>query len=335
MRVGLFDSGIGGLTVLNTLRNKYPNNDYIYYGDTLNVPYGNKTKEELINLADKNMEFLLSKNVDMVIIACGTVSSNCLDYLKSKYDIPIMSIIEPTIKYLNDSELDNILVIATKATIESHIFKNNIKKNIYEVAIPELASLIEDNNFSEVKELLPTYLNEYIGKVNNIVLGCTHYPIVSNIISDIFNNNINIIDMSTLLDINNDGTGKVEIYFSRLDYRIKDNIKKIVNNKENIISDKEIVLVDAKNASQKALIYALLPYIMFVITFILSGGSFSSNDKGIMWLFYIFYIFTLGIPFYFISIIKGLNGLKTDNKITAIIALVLDIIPLVIYLITR
>ena len=86
MRVGIFDSGIGGLTVLHTLLNKYPNNEYIYYGDTLNLPYGNKTKEQLIKLSDKDVQFLISKNVDIIIIACGTVSSNCLDYLKNKYN---------------------------------------------------------------------------------------------------------------------------------------------------------------------------------------------------------------------------------------------------------
>ena len=104
MRIGLFDSGVGGLTVLKTLINKYPNNEYIYYGDTLNVPYGNKSKEELLKLSRHNIEFLLSKKVDMIIIACGTVSSNCLTELKKEYRIPIYSIIEPTINYLNNSK---------------------------------------------------------------------------------------------------------------------------------------------------------------------------------------------------------------------------------------
>ena len=133
MKVGIFDSGIGGLTVLKQLINKYPNNEYIYYGDTLNLPYGNKTKEQLIKLSDKDVQFLISKNVDIIIIACGTVSSNCLDYLKNKYNIPIYDIISPTIDYLNKSNYQNIGIIATNRTIDSHIFKNNINKNIYEI----------------------------------------------------------------------------------------------------------------------------------------------------------------------------------------------------------
>ena len=76
MRIGIFDSGVGGLTVLKNLYKHYPNNEYIYFGDALNLPYGNKTKEELINLADKDVEFLINKNVDLIIIACGTISSN-------------------------------------------------------------------------------------------------------------------------------------------------------------------------------------------------------------------------------------------------------------------
>ena len=103
MRVGIFDSGIGGLTVLKTFIDKYPNNEYIYYGDTFNLPYGNKTKKELLKLSDKDVSFLINKNIDIIIIACGTVSSNCLDYLKDKYNIPIYDIISPTLEYLNNN----------------------------------------------------------------------------------------------------------------------------------------------------------------------------------------------------------------------------------------
>jgi glutamate racemase len=133
MRVGVFDSGIGGLTVLKNLYKHYPNNEYIYYGDTLNLPYGSKTKEELEKLASQDVEFLLDKKVDIIVIACGTVSSNCLDYLKKKYNIPIYDIISPTINYLNNSNYSNIGVIATERTIDSNIFKYNIKKEVYQI----------------------------------------------------------------------------------------------------------------------------------------------------------------------------------------------------------
>ena len=160
MKVGLFDSGIGGLTVLKTLIKKYPNNEYIYYGDTLNVPYGNKSREELLILSKNNMEFLINKGAELIIIACGTVSSNCLDYLKASYNIPIISIVSPTIEYLNNSSYNTIGVIATNATINSHIFKNNIiNKNVIEIATPELVPIIENNKFDELDMVLHKYLD--------------------------------------------------------------------------------------------------------------------------------------------------------------------------------
>ena len=227
MRVGLFDSGIGGLTVLKTLLKKYPNNEYVYYGDTLNVPYGNKSKEELLDLAKKNIEFLISKNVDFIIVACGTVSSNCLDYLKENYSIPIISVISPTIEYLNNSNYSNIIVIATNATINSHIFKNNINKNIYEVATPKLVNIIESGNYEELDGVLHEYLDEYKDKVDAIVLGCTHYPIIKDYISNIIN--CDIIDMSEYIEIEEGTSKSLEIYFSKLDDNIKKNASLIIN----------------------------------------------------------------------------------------------------------
>ena len=228
MRIGLFDSGLGGLTVLKTLLKKYPNNEYVYYGDTLNIPYGDKTKEELIILAKKNVEFLLSKNVDIIIIACGTVSSNCLDILKESYDIPIISILEPTIDYLNRSNYQNILVMATHATINSHIFKNNINKNIYELETPKLVPMIENNNLLDIEEILHEYLDNYLNNIDVLVLGCTHYPIIKDYIKSVVGEHTNILDMSDLIKIDNNGNRSLEIYFSKIDDKIITNTKNIL-----------------------------------------------------------------------------------------------------------
>ena len=100
MRIGVFDSGIGGLTVLKTLINKYPCHEYIYCGDTKNIPYGEKSIDELKQLSSNIINFLISKNVNIIIIACGTVSSNIYSYLKDKYSVPIYDIISPTINPL-------------------------------------------------------------------------------------------------------------------------------------------------------------------------------------------------------------------------------------------
>ena len=228
MRIGLFDSGLGGLTVLKTLLKKYPNNEYVYYGDTLNIPYGDKTKEELIILAKKNVDFLLSKNVDMIIVACGTVSSNCLDILKETYNIPIISILEPTIDYLNNSNYQNILVMATHATINSHIFKNNINKNIYELETPKLVPMIENNNLLDIDKVLHEYLDNYLNNIDVLVLGCTHYPIIKDYIKSVVGEHTNILDMSDLIKIDNNGNRSLEIYFSKIDDKIITNTKNIL-----------------------------------------------------------------------------------------------------------
>lgn len=237
MRIGLFDSGLGGLTVLKTLLKKYPNNEYVYYGDTLNIPYGDKTKEELITLAKKNVDFLLSKKVDMIIVACGTVSSNCLDILKETYNIPIISILEPTIDYLNNSNYQNILVMATHATINSHIFKNNINKNIYELETPKLVPMIENNNLLDIDKVLHEYLDNYLNNIDVLVLGCTHYPIIKDYIKKVVGEHTNILDMSDLIKIDNNGNRSLEIYFSKIDDKIITNTKNILEINDLIIKN--------------------------------------------------------------------------------------------------
>lgn len=239
MRIGVFDSGIGGLTVLKNLYKHYPNNEYIYLGDTKNLPYGNKTIEELKQLATKDIEFLLEQNVDIIIIACGTVSSNCIEYLKNKYRIPIYDIISPTIKYLNDSKYHNIGIIATEATINSHIFKNNINKTIYEIKTPDFVPIIENSQYQEIDKAIDTYLKEYKDKVDILILGCTHYPIIQKHLNKYFNNRLKLLDMSEPLlpNIQNGKKSSITIYFSKL-------------TKENIHNTKEILEINNLNIQE-------------------------------------------------------------------------------------
>lgn len=227
MRIGVFDSGIGGLTVLKTLIKKYPNNEYIYYGDTKNLPYGNKSIEELKELSSNIIEFLLEKEVDMIVIACGTISSNLSSYLREKYNIKIIDIISSTINFLNNSNYKNIGVIATQATVNSKVFSNNVNKNIKEVACPMFVPLIENNK----KEELNIYFNEYLDDLKDsdlIVLGCTHYPLIKKEINVYLN--IKLLDMSECIDnITNEGQSKVELYFSKLDDNVLNNVKNILD----------------------------------------------------------------------------------------------------------
>jgi len=228
LKIGVFDSGIGGLTVLKRLIDKYPNNEYIYYGDTKNIPYGDKSIDELKVLACNIIDFLIEKEVDMIVIACGTVSSNLATYLKGKYNIKIIDIISPVINFLNNSNYEKIGVIATQATINSKIFSRNINKDIKEVVCPKFVPLIENNNLNGLENCFDIYLNDLKDR-DVIVLGCTHYPIIKEDINKYLNNNIRLLDMSECIqDITNNGINKVNLYFSKLDDKIINNIKNIL-----------------------------------------------------------------------------------------------------------
>ncbi len=230
MRIGVFDSGIGGLTVLKRLVKDYPNNEYIYYGDTKNLPYGDKTKEELLAFASNIIDFLISKNVEAVIIACGTVSSNILDILKNKYNIKIFDIISPTIYYINNSTYKKIGILATEATVNSKIFSNNIYKNIKEVPCKAFVPLIESNNGSEIDKYIKIYLKDLTDR-DLIVLGCTHYPLIKDKLLKYLNKNIKVLDMAECIkgEFENYGVGSINLYFSKLDDNVIKNVSNILN----------------------------------------------------------------------------------------------------------
>ena len=229
MRVGVFDSGVGGLTVLKKLIEKYPKNDYIYFGDTKNVPYGEKNKNELFDLSSKIVEFFIENNIDLIVIACGTISSNCYSELKNKYSIPIIDIISPTIKYVTMNNYDNIGVIATTRTIDSHIFRDLLKDiTVYEEACSEFVNLIENDLYDEID------IDKHLSKIDSdtIIIGCTHYPLIKDKIK---RNCIDMADNIVLPD--NNGNSLRVLYFSKLDDKVIKNVNKIIN-KDIIIREK-------------------------------------------------------------------------------------------------
>lgn len=185
--IGIFDSGIGGITVLNEILKILRNYNYVYYSDSLNNPYGDKEQKELETITKDIVERLINKGCKIIVIACNTASAICKDYLRSIFDIPIIAI-EPAIKQVKDANIEgNILVMATNGTIHSekflelsHKFQD---KNMIIEAFPGLADLIEQDKKEEIKY----YLNEHL-KYNNIktvVLGCTHYPLIKNEIKEV------------------------------------------------------------------------------------------------------------------------------------------------------
>ena len=185
--IGVFDSGIGGVTVLAQLLKVLPYEDFLYYSDTKNLPYGEKSYDELIKICDQVVSFLINKGAKIIVIACNTASAVCKDYLRSKYDVPIVAI-EPAIKIVYDNaKEDKTMVMATPATINSPKFKElynkyDNKKTIL-VSCPGLASLIEEGNHEKIVNYLKGIKQD---NVKNVVLGCTHYPLIKDYIREVF-----------------------------------------------------------------------------------------------------------------------------------------------------
>ena len=230
MRIGVFDSGIGGLTVLKELVRKYPKNQYFYFGDNKNMPYGSKSKKELLNLSSNIVDFLISKNVDILVIACGTLSSNVYEELKNKYNLPIYDIISPTIKYINDN-YKKVGLIATKMTVQSKVFEKKIS-NICSQACPLFVPIIENNNFNELNSAMDEYFMNISKDIEALILGCTHYPILTDYIKPYFPNT-ELINMGKVLadniEIKNSIDKSVRLYFSKVDHTLIENVNKILD----------------------------------------------------------------------------------------------------------
>ena len=188
--IGIFDSGVGGLTVLAEIRRALPNENIIYLGDTKNFPYGNRSKEEIIEFAIKNVETLIEKKVKIIVIACGTATSQALDTLKEKFDIPIIGIIEPTVGYIEEQKYQEVGVIATEGTIRSGAWEQKLKEKMPDIKVtnkasPMLATIAEEGKAQSpqgrrvIKEYMKPFKEKHIDK---IILGCTHYPIYEKII---------------------------------------------------------------------------------------------------------------------------------------------------------
>lgn len=192
-RIGVFDSGIGGLTVLEEMKKLLPNEDYLFYADSLNNPYGEKEDSELYDITSNIVDYLIKRECKIIVIACNTATTRCIKYLRGKY--PNISFIgtEPAIKVACDREYKNILVMATPATINSertNILVNDNKKdyeNIYLVPCEGLANAIELGDIDRQEEIVSIIYEEYKDKeIDAIVLGCTHYPHIKDLINKYF-----------------------------------------------------------------------------------------------------------------------------------------------------
>ncbi len=225
-KIGIFDSGIGGLTVLKRLILTLPNEDYIYIGDNKNCPYGDKTKEQLWEYATKIIDYFIKREVNLIIVGCNTVNSNIFNELIIKYsNIKIIGVIESTIEKVIALNPNSCLIIATKQTIKAKKYQQKINEQnkgiqTINLATPLLVPMIEENN-PNIEIILRNYLEEYTDQVDILVLGCTHYEIVEDKINKIFNKPIVsssaeiVVKVKCYLESNNltnQTKGKTEIF---------------------------------------------------------------------------------------------------------------------------
>jgi len=200
MKIGIFDSGLGGLVIANTLMQAMPEYDYVYLGDTIRLPYGDKPTSLIYEYTQKACEFLFNQDCVLIIIACNTATAAALRKIQQNF-IPahyqgrnVLGIIRPTVEIACQSEFPKIGVIATASTVKSQsyeqeIYKLNPAAQVISVAATGLVPAIEANNFNAAKELLPQYLAPLIeAKISSLILGCTHYPLLKSEIRAIMGN---------------------------------------------------------------------------------------------------------------------------------------------------
>jgi len=191
--IGIFDSGVGGLTVLRQIQKILPMESLIYLGDTQHLPYGDKSKEAIVRFSIENTKFLLKQNVKAIVVACNSASSVAVEVLKETFKVPIIGVIEPTIKCISKRKTSSILVIGTMRTVKSNVYQRKLKElnseiEVFGKACPLIVPLVEEGAFLNKSSLLYNalintleyYLGEYRGKVSHIILGCTHYPTIEN-----------------------------------------------------------------------------------------------------------------------------------------------------------
>lgn len=247
MKIGFFDSGIGGITVLHDTIKMLPNEDYIYYADTLNVPYGPKPRDVVKRYIFNAVDFIIQQGVKAIVIACNTATSVAIEELRAKYRIPIVGM-EPAVKPAIEKNKDKnkqVLVTATDLTLKEEKLQNLIAKLDNEhvvdlLPLPGLVQFAERLEFNE--EIVLPYLKEQLFKydLNNyetIVLGCTHFPYFKDMFRKSFPSHVNIIDgnigtaknLKRILEemnILNEGNGSITFYNSGIKVENKTELDK-------------------------------------------------------------------------------------------------------------
>ena len=200
--IGIFDSGIGGLTVAKAVKELLPNEQIIYFGDTLHLPYGEKSANSIRRYATEISAFLKSKNCKAVLIACNSASSVALDVTRNNLDTEtiLLNVIDPLTNYVKKNfEHSTVGVIGTKATINSRVYQNKLREHcqVKALSTPLLAPMIEQGfiNNKISSTIIEEYLNNHaLEGIKALLLGCTHYPMIHNEIDRVYKNSVTVLD---------------------------------------------------------------------------------------------------------------------------------------------
>jgi len=200
--IGIFDSGVGGLTVFNEIRKALPHEDLIYLGDTARVPYGSKSSDVIKRYSRQNAEFLLSKAVGMIVVACNTASAVSVQYLRDLFpDIPVVGVIDPVVEYIKELSVNNVAVLGTNTTIESGAYQKALLRyrdfNIFSQPCPLFVPLVEEGLFNEPITIMAIdmYLRDLKeAGMDAVILGCTHYPMLKKQIGKYFGQRTLVFD---------------------------------------------------------------------------------------------------------------------------------------------
>ncbi|MBP8819955.1 MAG: glutamate racemase [Syntrophomonadaceae bacterium] len=203
--IGIFDSGVGGLTVVRSLLEKLPQESFIYFGDTAHVPYGNKNEQELMCYAREIIAFLLNQDVKAIIVACGTHSSITLPRISEYYTVPLLGVVKAAASCaVKTTRNGKIGIAATQATVNSRAYTSEIQRldaglKVYETACPAFVPLVEAGKLEEeeTRKAVSEYLQPLLDEgIDSLVLGCTHYPFLGKVINEFTGEGIEVIDPS-------------------------------------------------------------------------------------------------------------------------------------------
>lgn len=207
--IGIFDSGIGGLTVASAIHKLLPQEELLYFGDTAHMPYGDKSRETIIKYSTRIAQYLINNGAKMLVIACNSASAHAFETIQATYGhlLPIINVIDPVVDIVNQSNYTKVGVIGTKATIQSQLFPNKINQmqpntKVQAVATPLLAPMIEEGFFNNniSRTVVHSYLNHYKLKgIKAIILACTHYPLIIKEIDAYYKGKVTILNTADIV----------------------------------------------------------------------------------------------------------------------------------------